>query len=287
MGRIISQRLWSGWSWSRESEWVNLIRNQIPPRARFVVRYPLRLARRYGIEHVLQAARQLGPRGRTVVYHPPSVQHALQLRAGTSDPEVFEQIYLSDEYDFDYQHTPELIVDAGANIGLAAVYFANRFPKATIICIEPERSNYEILCRNTEPYGPRIRRLRGALWGRPTHLEIRDIGSGEWAFMVEEIDQPTATSFRAFTVDEILDGSGFDRIDILKMDIEGAEKEVFEGDAERWLGRVDLLILELHERFKPGCEQAVASRVAHYPHDVQARGENVYYSFGTRDDVQA
>lgn len=266
----------------RERQWVNQVRDLVPPRVRFAVRYPLRLARRYGFEHLLQAARQLGPRGRTVAYRPPDLQHALHLRAGTSDAQVFEQIFLSEEYDFDYPRSPALIVDAGANIGLAAVYFAHRFPRATVVCIEPEPGNYDLLCRNTEPYGARIRRLRGGLWGRSTHLEVRDIGEGDWAFMVEETVQPTATSFRAFTVEEILESSGFDRIDILKMDIEGAEKEVFEGNPERWLGRVDLLILELHDRFKPGCEQAVASGIDRHSHDRRVRGENVYYSFHTQ-----
>ena len=65
---------------------------------------------------------------------------------------------------------------------------------------------------------------------------------------MEEVNEPTPSSFRAYTVDEILDESGFDRIDILKIDIEGAEKEVFEGDVGRWISRVNLLVLELHDR---------------------------------------
>jgi FkbM family methyltransferase len=256
------------------------LRKYVPDRMRFAVRYPLKTVRRFGIGHLASAARQLMPHGGVVAYHPPCVQHSLHLRAGTSDSLVFEQIYLSEEYDFDYEPDPKLIIDAGANIGLASIYFANRFPGATVISIEPELDNYQMLCRNVAPYRPRIRPLRGGLWGKHADLEVRDIGLGEWAFMVEEMSQPTVSSFPAFTVDEILDNSGFDRVDILKVDIEGAEKEVFEGDVERWLGRVGLLILELHDRFKPGCEEAVSSGIAGHPHTSHWNGENVYYAFG-------
>jgi len=46
-----------------------------------------------------------------------------------------------------------------------------------------------------------------------------------------------------------------DYIDLLKIDIEGSEKEVFE--ACDWQDRLDSIVIELHDRFKPGCSQVV------------------------------
>jgi hypothetical protein len=57
-------------------------------------------------------------------------------------------------------------------------------------------------------------------------------------------------------------------IDLLKIDIEGAEKEVFE--VCDWMGDVHSLMIELHDRFKPGCSEAVAPAVEGFSR--QARG---------------
>ena len=54
------------------------------------------------------------------------------------------------EYDFAVDR-PSVIIDAGANIGLASIWFASKFPEARILAIEPEKSNYELLVRNVEP----------------------------------------------------------------------------------------------------------------------------------------
>src|ERR1700741_4382586 len=71
----------------------------------------------------------------------PGISHQLKLRKGTSDLEVFREIFLFNTYDFPVPE-PRTIVDAGANIGLSAVYFANRFKDATIFAVEPESSNF-------------------------------------------------------------------------------------------------------------------------------------------------
>jgi FkbM family methyltransferase len=232
--------------------------------------------RRYGIRHVVDALRQVVPDGKLVEMRLDDVAHPLYLRAGSSDPVVFEQIFLDDEYDIHYPPDPKLIVDAGANIGMAAVYFANRFPNATIISIEPEPGNYAVLQHNTARY-ERIRNVHGGIWGQSAEIEVRNIGLREFGFVVVEVEQPTPSSFRGYTVDEILASSGFDRIDILKIDIEGSEKEVFSAAVDGWLGRVGVLILELHDRFKPGCREAVENALRPYRYTTQTRGENIYY----------
>jgi cephalosporin hydroxylase len=63
------------------------------------------------------------------------------LRLGTTDVAAYEHVFIHDEYGFLLAREPSVIVDAGANVGMSAVYFANRFPSAEVIAIEPEPSN--------------------------------------------------------------------------------------------------------------------------------------------------
>jgi FkbM family methyltransferase len=210
-------------------------------------------------------------------------RHPLCLRLLSSDVSTYEQVFVNFDYAFEVQQAPVCIVDAGANIGLASIYFANRFPSARIIAIEPEQSNYELLKDNLAPY-PQVTTLQAALWHRNKEVRLVDPGLGNWGFMTEggEDDQPgshqTRHTVKAVTMDWILNAFGLDRIDILKVDIEGAEKEVF-ADTTVWIDRVDAIIIELHERYKKGCNRSFYCGSPGFAHE-WTRGENVYLSRG-------
>ena len=74
---------------------------------------------------------------------------------------------------------PPVIIDAGANVGLSAVFYANRFPNARIIAIEPEPSNYEMLKRNVVPYS-NVTPVQAALWKENGPLRLFDTGGREY-----------------------------------------------------------------------------------------------------------
>ena len=81
----------------------------------------------------------------------------------------------------------------------------------------------------------------------------------------------------AMTVDKVMLDYGLEKIDILKIDIEGAEREVFR-DPTLWIDKVDALIVELHERMKPGCNRSFyKSTNDEFDHE-WIQGENVYLS---------
>ena len=189
----------------------------------------------------------------------PKCKSPIYIRVPSSDVKVFTQIFRKNEYLFDVNASPEFIVDAGANIGLASVYFANRFPNARILSIEPESTNFEILAKNVAPY-PNIRPIQGALWGENTPINVVDRGLGNWGFMTEAQDSDPRSStsvdrsIRGMTIDTILEQYGMQQISILKMDIEGSELEVFRNSSS-WIDQVDSLIIELHERMQPGCNR--------------------------------
>jgi FkbM family methyltransferase len=190
------------------------------------------------------------------------------LRRFTSDEEVMRQVFARKDYDFTFVRAPSLIIDAGANIGCTSVYFSQRFPDATVIAVEPEPGNVAILQRNAVAY-PNIKPVHAALWNTGGTLQLFNPDRGNWGFTVKQSaapeEQQNLGHVRAVTVPELLSASGHQRIDVLKMDIEGAEFEVLQS-SESWIDRVDCLVVELHERFRPGCTQlfdAIADRFDH------------------------
>jgi FkbM family methyltransferase len=188
------------------------------------------------------------------------IRFPFYLRYGTSDIPIFDQVFLDRQYDFTSEKCPSVIVDAGANIGLASICFANRYPESQIIAIEPEKSNYDILKMNVDPYS-NIIPLHAALWDKNERISIVDPGFGEWAFMTKKEDSQEKNpekidpKVQGMTVDKIMEDNGLEKIDILKIDIEGAEREVFR-DSSSWIAKVDALIVELHERMKSGCNRS-------------------------------
>lgn len=203
----------------------------------------------------------------------PRAKAKLTLRAGTSDLSVFEQIFVWADYDLPEVTDPRLIIDGGANIGCAAVYFAVRYPNARIIAIEPDAANFQMLARNTSPYA-NISLRRAGIWHKRAGLKIENPDDESWMFRVSETECGPDT-LAAITIADLLYESGAARIDLLKLDIEGAEREVFSFGYQQWLGQVNVLVIELHDHYKPGCEAAFYAAVSNYDFAQTRKGENV------------
>jgi len=184
-----------------------------------------------------------------ITVHPPQLKLPVHLRVRTSDPGVYRDVLLGREYDLPLPFSPRHIVDCGANIGMASIFFADRYPQARIIALEPEPSNFEVLMRNVSGY-PNILPIHAALWKEDGELGL--CGSSKIAFQVIQ-----GRGVRAISMNTLMQEAGLDSIDLLKVDIEGAEKELFE--ACDWIQKVRALAIELHDRFKPGCRRAVES----------------------------
>lgn len=208
------------------------------------------------------------------------IRFPIYLRYRTSDIPTYKDIMIDQDYAFKVKKSPEVIVDAGANIGLASIYFANRHPESQIIAIEPEASNYEMLKMNSAPYG-RIIPLNAAIWDKNEGISLVDPGLGKHGFMTKREGSQRRNPgkvihpVRGITIDKIMREYGLKRIDILKMDIEGAEREVFR-DPSAWIGKVNALIIELHERLKPGCNRSFYHGSDGFDEE-WVQGDNVYF----------
>jgi FkbM family methyltransferase len=172
------------------------------------------------------------------------------LRPRTSDIGVFRQIILGDAYKISENMSPRFIIDGGANIGLASLYFHNLYPSATILAVEPEPSNYQLLKLNVAAY-PQILAIHAALWTRHQKLRIQNEGANKWEFRVEPAD--SGEHIHAYTISDLLCIAKSEVIDILKLDIEGAEYELFSKGYEGWIDKVKIIMIELHDYIHPDC----------------------------------
>lgn len=187
----------------------------------------------------------------------PGLPLPIWLRAGGDDYYTFLQIFDSMQYESNVIAAPALIVDAGANIGLSAVYFANKYPKARILSIEPNEENFRLLKRNTAGY-PQVECLHGAVWPVESTIGICNDTEDQnpAGYQVGEISPGTATAVPCFTPLALLNLVGAESIDLLKIDIEGSELELFSQGSDAWLNHVRSIFIELHDAIRPGCGQA-------------------------------
>ena len=197
-------------------------------------------------------------------------------REGTTDVMVFRSIFVNKELDLPFEINPKFIIDAGAYTGLSTLYFSHKYPKAKIIAIEPEESNFETLKTNSNQF-QNIKPINSALWSKESYLKIIDNRLGNWAFSVKEVGKNSEYDLSGITINDILNETSFNTIDILKLDIEGAEKEIFTNNHHLWLDKVQVIIIELHDRYIEGCTDAVYSAIDLDYWDEYKKGEKVIF----------
>jgi FkbM family methyltransferase len=211
-----------------------------------------------------------------------SVDREVTVRAQTTDVRCLEKIFLHQEYKPLFSIAPKVIVDGGANIGLSTLFFAREYPQAKIIAIEPELSNFTMLQKNCG-HLPHVTLVRGAIWSKTTPLVIGNPSGEKWSFTVTNSSTPataSATEVEAVTIPSLLHRLGETHIDLLKLDIEGAERDLFMNGAEAWIGAVSVIIIELHDWMQPGCSKEFYAAIGARYFSQSVRGENIFVKLG-------
>jgi FkbM family methyltransferase len=187
---------------------------------------------------------------------------------------VFAKVFLDRDYaDLPAREPVRLVVDAGANTGCSTVFLAAAFPDADVVAIEADPANYDLLVRNVRAH-PRIKPVHAAVWGRRTPLVLDNHEWGEMAVQAHEApDDESAVP--VVTMPDVLEQSGHDAIDVLKMDVECAEREIFGAPDRAWLDHVGLITIELHDWIRPGCADAFYHALEPYRFDQHVSGENI------------
>ncbi|MCI0681191.1 MAG: FkbM family methyltransferase [Gemmataceae bacterium] len=179
------------------------------------------------------------------------IAHPIHLRHGTTDKYALAEVLLASQYQClaGMRHV-RTIVDAGANIGAASVFLLNAYPQATLLALEPDPGNFSLLARNLRYYGSRAIPLQQALWSRREPLAIRRglfRDGGEWSFQVMPAVHDAVVEARGTPISDLMQQPPFQTLDILKIDIEGAERNVFSAPDLSWLRNVRTIAIELHD----------------------------------------
>lgn len=202
-------------------------------------------------------------------------RRCLSLRWFSSDVFVFYHTFIRKEFSISIELDDiKYIIDAGANTGLTTLYFNYKYPTSKIIAIEPEERNYNLLVKNTKNIKS-IFPLKGGVWNKDAFLKITNINGPSWSFKTEEVDKNEMYDIQAFSIPTLLEKYNFTIIDLLVIDIEGAEKELFKTNTALWLPKTKYLVIELHGI---ECERIVQQALKKYRFElIYVNGENLYY----------
>lgn len=219
------------------------------------------------------------PKNKLIAIQVPGLAAPVYIRARTSDEYTFQQIFVQQEYEFDAEKKPVYLLDAGANTGLAAVYFSARYPGTKITCLEPEPGNFTVLKKNIAAW-PEITAVQAGLWNKSGYLKIVDQGLDNWGFTVVETDSNDPNGILAYSIKDLSAKLSVPSYDWIKMDIEGSEKEVLDApDSAEWLSQCTMLVIELHDRMKPGTSASLFNAVSNRKYAFDVKGENLLFYF--------
>jgi FkbM family methyltransferase len=222
----------------------------------------------------------------------------VRLRTGTTDWVVFNQIFVRREYDLTrfpqwssiMRHYEAMlragqvptIIDCGANVGLAAVWFSLQFPKARIIAIEMEKNNFIQLEKNIVEF-PAIEAINTAIWGEVTTVSMKTMDAESHAFSAEATIAPDARTnqMTSTTINDLVQRLNIDALLCVKIDIEGGEASVF-SHATQWMDNVKVIFVELHDSDRPGlgCGKAMVEALSGRNFDILISGELIVAVMG-------
>lgn len=225
----------------------------------------------------------------------PDEEHPVFLRDRLSDRSIFWQVLVQRQYRLDIfphfdaisseydtlvaQGKTPLIIDGGANIGLATRFYAAVFPKAKIIAVEPSAANFEMLRKNTEMLGGQVVPINGGIWPTDSFLKVVGLEKGDAGFQVVETDENEPDCVQAYAIQSLMKMGGENAAPfIVKLDIEGSQKQLFEKNTD-WVGKVSIISLELEDWLFPWSNSSTGffAKVSEIPADYLLSGENILW----------
>lgn len=178
---------------------------------------------------------------------PADAEKKIMLRTYAGDIEMFYEtfwrgIYNNPGMDWDRFTT---IVDLGANIGMTALFFTHKSPGATVYAVEPDPDNFELLTANLsyEISDSRLIPVQAAITAinGPVYLHKKQKAYNSSVSDTEQAD----ISVRGMNMSTFFREMYINEIDLLKIDIEGKEAELFSGETD-WLQKVSNIVMECH-----------------------------------------
>ena len=171
---------------------------------------------------------------------------SVEIRSHTTDIAVLGELIVSGAYAplaEIIDHPVTTIVDLGANTGLASRWLAAQFPGAQVVCVEPEPSNVAVLRSNLTPLDGAS--VVAACVGGTRRKVALDTSAGHFGVTMVESPSSVDAPIDVVMMDDVLTAASLETVDLLKCDIEGAERELFD-DCGAWIDRVGTLVVECH-----------------------------------------
>jgi FkbM family methyltransferase len=155
---------------------------------------------------------------------------------------LYDDYFLQESYKFVVGHNAPRIIDCGANVGVSVRYWKKLFPLSGIVAFECDPGLYQILLRNTADL-PGVVCVEGAVWVESGHAEFRSNcrEGGHLATVSSGANDGNVVVVKTHRLRDLLR----EHVDLLKIDIEGAEVEVLL-DCADLLCNVDRIFVEHH-----------------------------------------
>ena len=250
---------------------------------KYRIDYVRNYVREFGVVEAFNLQRRLNQASSTNNYlqvNVPGILFPLTVRRGTADSSTFDSVFVWKQYGIELPEGSKTIFDCGANIGLASVWFANVCPAAKIVAIEPQKDNYELLRRNCEPYSNVVLH-QAALWNRIGELNLCDSSVRVDSYQYTEGTGDSSQRVAAYDIPWLMAHYDLATIDVLKMDVEGAEQVIFSEACHAWLDNVRMLIIEIHgPEARATFETAISKSNFNWDHT--RHGENDVLRRGSR-----
>tara|TARA_B100002051_G_C16647159_1_gene591869 strand:- start:131 stop:958 length:828 start_codon:yes stop_codon:yes gene_type:complete len=153
------------------------------------------------------------------------------------------------------ESSPARVLTLGANIGLGVICLRDEFPEAELVAVEADPRNFELLSRNLQQNNVDARLISAAAsvhGGELLALRLFDNTTCS-TLIAEDGFHPghqAVVQVPTLSMDQLLSSAGWDSVDLLKIDIEGAEDELLSVD-NQWLEKVGVLMLEIHPNTTP------------------------------------
>ncbi len=205
--------------------------------------------------------------------HLRGLDQPIRLRNQTSDFDVFREIIIRHQYDVLGRCKLNYAIDAGANIGLTSLYLLSRHPELRIVAIEPDPENYSVAKYNLAPFGERCQLVAAGVWNEDTTLTIQrgSFRDGRhWATQTVAAETSSSVTIPALPMLRIIEEYDVPHIDFLKMDIEGAELQVFLDGDTSFMSNTSCCAIECHG---DACENAFRTVAEKFQFAVRQEGE--------------
>ncbi len=243
---------------------------------RRIVSHCTRIFRLGGLMELFFFLAQCFRREDIVKFNIRSVPHPFFARRFHTDLDVMWGVFGKRECEVESLSVqPQFIIDGGANAGFTTAFFAHKYPNAQVVAVEPAPENCEMIKRNCVSFA-NVRLVQGGIWTSSASLKISNPEAQSFAFQLREVSASDKDSMKGVTIPDLLKLSPTGFVDILKLDIEGAERQLFAGGYEEWIDKVRTIIVELHDDI---CRKALLNALTGRRYKIQELHEKVVIQF--------